>query len=167
MKLPRICLPGHIRRDPRTQSSPKCQHLLADQSAKPSKEAETDLSILKGGRGICFILRTLSFATSNCRNQAFTFKTLSAGLNECNRDISTGLTRSHNRKIGCGGLSGNAARVWTIRTLRSQRFTTSLTRGRRIPTSTSPSPDRAPVVSSTWVAVRACSAVRSPNVVTG
>ena len=65
------------------------------------------------------------------------------------------------------GFWSAATRGWTISKLRSRRSTISLTRGRRTTTSTSPSPECAHVVSSTWVAVRARSAVPSPNVVTG
>src|SRR6516165_10181680 len=55
--------------------------------------------------------------------------------------------------------------VWTIRTLESPRLTTSLTRERRMPTSTSRSPASARVVSWILVAVRALYAARWPSVV--
>jgi len=59
---------------------------------------------------------------------------------------------------------------WTIRILRSQRSTTSLTRGRQNTTSTSHLPDCAHAVPSTWVAVRGtlcCALAQGGHRVTG
>ena len=74
----------------------------------------------------------------------------------CAEQIHASTPLRHNGKIGCGRPWQQRDKVWTTTTLRSQRFTTSRTCGRWIPISTSPSLDRAHVLSLTWVAVRAC-----------
>lgn len=70
-------------------------------------------------------------------------------------------------KSFAASLSTNAAMVWTIRTLKSLKFTISPTLGRGILTSTCRLPDRAHAVSSIWVVARARYAVRLPSAVTG